>query len=88
MAKKQNGTKVYIVSKIGWEYNDEYYYRPESEGGLPVEAYKDRSKAELRCIELNTKEFDAETVTYTGKGEEGYEPITQYYEVLEVVVED
>jgi hypothetical protein len=40
---------IYVVVEIGWEYNDEYYYRPESEGGNPVNAFTIPSLAEEYC---------------------------------------
>jgi hypothetical protein len=50
--------KVFIIQKVGWEYNDEYYYRAESEGGKPQKAFKDRAAAEAECLKLNLKAFD------------------------------
>lgn len=49
MAKKT----VFVVGKIGWEYNDENYYRPESEGVTPVKAYSTKEKAQAACDKLN-----------------------------------
>lgn len=40
---------IYVVTEIGWEYNDEYFYRPESEGGTPVNAFTVRALAEEFC---------------------------------------
>ena len=61
MAKKT----VYIVSKIGWEYNDETYYRPESEGGTPVLAFSTQAKAQAECDKRNAHLKD-------NTGEDGY----------------
>lgn len=33
--------KMYIINELGWEYNDEYYYRSGSGGGAATEAYTD-----------------------------------------------
>ena len=55
ITKKKIKEKVYILVKIGWEYNDEYYYRPESEGGRPVLAFRDFGKASAECNRRNTK---------------------------------
>lgn len=93
MAKKT----VYIVSKIGWEYNDEVYYRPESEGGTPVNAYSTQEKAQKACDKLNAPLVArANTEDYylrdAQDGEEGNEygcvPITEDYEVIPVELED
>lgn len=48
---------IYIVCRIGWEYNDEYYYRPEYEGGTPVNAFTVRTLAEELCKTKNCKWF-------------------------------
>lgn len=56
---------VYILSKIGWEYNDETYYRPESEGGTPVFAFTTEEKAQKECDKRNAHLKD-------NKGEDGY----------------
>ena len=93
MAKKT----VYIVSQIGWEYNDENYYRPESEGGKPVLAFSTREKAQAECDKRN-----APLKNNTGDGycrqanddeedkqdEYGLVPITEDYEVVPVTLED
>jgi len=95
MAKKI----VYILSKIGWEYNDETYYRPESEGGTPVMAYSTEAKAQAECDKHNAH-------LKNNKGEDGYVtealyndstipvdeygniPITADYEVVSVTMEE
>lgn len=61
MAKKT----VYILSKIGWEYNDETYYRSEHEGGTPMLAYSTREKAQAECDRRNAH-------LANNKGEDGY----------------
>jgi hypothetical protein len=91
---------VYIVSKIGWEYNDENYYRPESEGGMPVKAYSTREKAQAEVDKLNAPllkntddDYYKREATYedekTGKVDEyGLVNITEDYEVIAVELED
>lgn len=44
---------VYTIVEIGWEYNDQNYYLPESGGGRPKVAYRNRLKAEAECLKLN-----------------------------------
>lgn len=46
-------TKIYVVNKIGWEYNDEYYYRPQSGGGLPEHAFTNLDDAKKYCDQKN-----------------------------------
>lgn len=36
---------VYVIVEIGWEYNDEYYHRPECDGGTLKTFYKAEEKA-------------------------------------------
>lgn len=60
-----SGAKIWIVSRLGWEYDDSRYYRPESDGSQPVAAFtfpelasqvcNERNVAEMRCLcsELN-----------------------------------
>jgi len=87
---------IYIVSKIGWEYNDEVYYRPESEGGTPVNAYSTRAKAQEQCDKLNAPLLEGKQSDYylreAQDGEEGDEygcvPITENYEVVAVQFEE
>lgn len=50
-------TKVYIVCKLGFEYNDEYYYRPESEGGLPEAVFESREEAQKEMERRNALAF-------------------------------
>lgn len=46
-------SKVYIIQKVDWMYNDEYHY--PNDGGTPVQAYKKKSKATQECQRLNLK---------------------------------
>lgn len=77
-------TNVFIIQEIGWEYTDEYYYRPESRGGVPKIMYTDKAKAEKVCKELNqakvkeTKEWQM--------ADQNDKPIKDFYEVVEVEV--
>lgn len=47
----------YIIQKIGWEYNDESYFRPESGGGFPVKVITDKVKAKTLCAKMNIEGF-------------------------------
>lgn len=88
---------VFIVSKIGWEYNDEIYYRPESEGVTPVVAYRDKKKAQAECDRLNAPLKNANDDYYRRDARDGEEeladeygtvPITENYEVVAVEMEE
>lgn len=50
-------TTLYVICESGFEYNDEIYHRPESEGGVPVMASADIVKANEKCKEMNFKKF-------------------------------
>lgn len=47
--------KTYVISEIGWEYNDNYYYQPECGGSSPIIAYKNRLRAEKECLAKNAE---------------------------------
>jgi len=51
--------KVYVVMEIGWEYNDENYYRPESAGGLPKVAYESKEDARVACAKMNASRAES-----------------------------
>jgi hypothetical protein len=78
----------YVLMEIGWEYNDENYYRPESEGGTPKKVFMDLAKANRECAELNEAsknhianyEYDEES------GEEKEVSLNQF-EVVEVEID-
>ena len=48
---------VFTIVKVGWEYNDEYYYQSESGGGDPIIVYRDRENAEKECLKLNIGKY-------------------------------
>ena len=88
---------VFILSKIGWEYNDETYYRPESEGVTPLRAYSTKEKAQAECDKLNApllkKNSDDGYLREARRHEEGQDrygcvPITEDYEVVSVTMEE
>jgi hypothetical protein len=49
--------KAYVVSRVGWEYNDDNYYRSEDQGGIPLKGYHTRGRAEAECLKMNVKEY-------------------------------
>lgn len=46
-------TTGYVITEIGYEYNDEIYYQSESGGGVPVKVYLDKEKAQAELDKLN-----------------------------------
>lgn len=44
--------KVFVLQEVGWEYNDENYYRPETGGGKPLKVYHDKKAAAEAALEL------------------------------------
>ena len=52
-----SGAKIWIVSRLGWEYDDSRYYRPESDGSQPVAAFTFPELAAQICDEKNVAEI-------------------------------
>ena len=85
--------KVFVVMEIGWEYNDENYFRPEDKGGIPRVAYESKIDANIACAKMNADELaepgNRDMVTdYDGEETEenpdGYVYIKEFFEVKEV----
>jgi len=82
-------TKKYLLMELSWEYNDEYYYRPESGGGNPVKLFntKEAAMKERDTLEEGRSDFLSEVregreYMDVGDGEE------HLYEIVEVESED
>lgn len=95
------GSKLYVVSRLGWEYDDNYYHQPESGGGDPVVAYRSKKKAEEAAVNSNIAELKQRfTQGDLGgyAGEEGWtgligyrssvEPLFQLFDEYDVIVTD
>ncbi len=54
--------KGYVIQKLGYEYNDETYYRPEDGGGNPVIVMTDEVVAKKKFMELEIEAWRGETV--------------------------
>lgn len=81
--------KVYVVMEIGWEYNDENYYRAESEGGTPKVAYRNKEDAQIACAEMNAKKLEQpcnQELVIDWEDEAKY--IDEFFEVKEVILID
>jgi len=48
---------IWIANNIGWEYDDNYYYRSEYHDGRPAFAYTDQKIAEDFVKDLNIREI-------------------------------
>jgi hypothetical protein len=49
--------KLYVISEIGWEYDDNRYFTGEFGGGHPKKAFKSRAKALEYCQQQNILKF-------------------------------
>jgi len=58
------GKKGYVVQAIGYEYNDEYYYRGESNSGIPQIVFFNEVKAMKKLAELEIQAFKGERLGY------------------------
>lgn len=62
-------SKVYLVVSYGWEYNDEYYYRPESDGYTATAAYSNWEEATKAARLAERREID--NMSYLGEFSNG-----------------
>lgn len=46
-------SNLFVLVEIGWEYNDEVYFRSESGGGMPKKVFECENAAKLECNRLN-----------------------------------
>ncbi|AVH85068.1 hypothetical protein RsoM2USA_140 [Ralstonia phage RsoM2USA] len=60
---------VFVVSEIGFEYDDEIYHRPYGcdDAGVPTIAFKNRQRAEQEAVKLTISKLKHENL-----GEYGY----------------
>jgi hypothetical protein len=58
------GKKGYVIQEIGYEYNDEYYYRGQAEGGIPKIVFFNEAKAMKKLAEIEMDAFRGETLGY------------------------
>jgi len=63
----------YAVQEVGYEYNDEYYYRPEEGGGHAKFVFFTKEKADQKVLEL---------VAELLKGSEGWRGGIEGYEAF------
>ncbi|MEK6829499.1 MAG: hypothetical protein AABY15_05180 [Nanoarchaeota archaeon] len=60
--------KGYVIQKLGYEYNDETYYRPQDGGGTPEIVLTDEVMAKKRMMELEIKEWRGQSIGNYGYG--------------------
>ena len=83
-----NSMKVYVINKIGWQYNDECYDRPDEDGsGKPIECYRTRANALKACGTMNAERAAANIkesggYEYGGMRDGNNDLITQFYCVV------
>lgn len=52
---EQLPAKCYVLMQAAWEYNDEFYYKPDDEPGFPKAVYANKVEAERACKKLNLR---------------------------------
>lgn len=78
--------KAWVIQEIGWEYNDEYYYRGNSEGGTPLKVYFEHTKALAACAQMNAAKLKEEKASEYPMEDTNGKVIKDFYEVVEVEV--
>lgn len=79
--------KIYVVSEIGYAYNDEYHSRPSCGGGDPVKAFKSKKRAVEEAKALDKVKYEKAKEYHNYRNEDA-RPIKKFYEVVEVEVAD
>lgn len=74
--------KIYIIQELGYEYNDEFYSRPECEGGTPIKAFRSEEKAMAAAFRMTKERLKASDM----ESEAG--PIANFYDVIGIEVSD
>ncbi len=79
------GKKAYVIQSIGYEYNDEYNYRPECGGGHATAVYFDEVAAKKRMVELEIEQWKEETLGHYGYGDDIIEDAEEFESALELM---
>jgi len=74
----------YVVMQIGWEYNDEYYYRPDCEGGKPVKVFNTQKEAQAERDRFNNHSVHENEHSGYPMTDQDDKAIANFYEVVEV----
>lgn len=78
--------KAWVIQEIGWEYNDEYYYRGNSEGGTPLKVYFAHDKALVDCAKMNAAKLKEEKASEYPMEQSNGEVVKEFFEIVEVEV--
>lgn len=54
----------YVLLEIGWEYNDEYYFRTENNDGRPKNVLICRNEAEKAVIDQTINKIENNNIAY------------------------
>lgn len=54
----------YVLLELGWEYNDEYYFRSENNDGRPKAVFTSRADAEKECINRTICKIECNDIEY------------------------
>ena len=66
-------SKAYVVCKVGFEYNDEVYYRPDSSEGLdPKSVFLNADEANALCLQKNLEWFKSQEADTWNRGLNAY----------------
>lgn len=55
-------SKMYVLVRINFEYNDEIYYNHGGSNGEPVKVFHDKNLAELYCRQKNLQQMKKEDI--------------------------
>jgi hypothetical protein len=77
----------FVVVKIGYAYNDEYYSRGNFEGGIPDKIFDSRDEADRYCERLNLDSYQGFTPGEYGVSHDFLEHI-EYLLQIGAITED
>jgi len=82
-------TTGFVLLRIGWEYNDEYYNSSEEDDtGVPTQIFLSREPAVKERDRLNAIGREKETKSSHRMTDRYNQPITRFYDIVEVEMED
>lgn len=87
-----SNSEIYVVMSVGWEYDDNYYHKPEHGGGNPECYYVNKEDAESKCHEFNiqarSQHHPGDFQTYDHEGDEFDMNEIDFFVVVPVQVGD
>lgn len=78
--------KAWVIQEIGWEYNDETYYRSNTDAGIPKKVYFDHARAIKDCALTNAKKYEEEMASRYPREDGDGQVLREFYELVEVEV--